>query len=424
MAEGDEVGAWRGRGIATALLVVLCAGCGPPVDRSESSSSAAASGGNPAARASAREADSVGGSLCTTLERTGLDGVDVTHADTVQYRITARSSVDLFRVTSGGFLAGGILQVANAGSNEIFLFDEDARLVRRMGGPGAGPGEFGILFFSHSDPDGEEVSGYDMANVRLTRFDGDGNVLGTLTVERSARDQYFDGVPLASGGALVMTRWRSGSVERVVGEVATRRIPILRFDASGGSPAAIAMLKGQEKIISPAPSGVPSETPVPFGVEPVWYADSSGCVVWIDGDDPVLQLHDVESGGRDSLVIRGVPSRITDQVWAARMEALVARYAESYPGRDLYAGLEQRERHQIASWVLYDGAGRIWLESFHERDQDARGWWGIDLVTGETVWLDAPQGSYRMLAVSPGRAAILLRDQLEVETIALLELGG
>ena len=403
-----------GGGVFLAAAVVLLTACGP------GSNDAPAVGGSSSLPASAAALEPYG-SPCLALEAGGLSEVSAATPDTVPYRVAARSTTALFRVTSGGFLADGTLQVANAGSNTILLLNREAQLVGSLGGMGAGPGEFGTLHFSHAAPDGETLAGFDMANNRVTRFDRGGALLGTLTLEPSVRDQYYDAVPLDAGGALVMTRWRSGSVDRVVGEMVTRPIPILQFDAEGRNPAAIVTMSGRTGVVSRAPSNVIYTTQLPFGVEPVWYADPGGCVLWLDGTREAVYALDVESGVRDSLAVRGLETRVSDAAWQAEMDRWEARRTGPDTEWDRMAGAVKPERHQIASRILYDGVGRLWLEAFNEWHQTTRGWWGIDLRSGHVAWLEAPAETYRMLAVAPGRAAVVTRDALDVETVLLLE---
>ena len=410
-----------GGGVCLAGVLALLAACGPGPDAGAAaggSGSDVTAGGSSSVSAAALAAY---GSPCLALDAGGLGEVSAATPDTVSYRVAARSTTALFRVTSGGFLADGTLQIANAGSNTILLLDREAQLVGSLGGPGGGPGEFGALFYSHSAPDGETLAGFDAANNRVTRFDRGGALLGTLTLEPSARDQYYDAVPLEAGGALVMTRWRSGSVERRLGEMVTRPIPILRFDAEGRAPVAVVTMSGQIGVVSRAPSNVVYTTHLPFGVEPEWYADPGGCVMWIDGIGEAVHALDVESGVRDSLVVRGVETQVTDAAWQVEMDRWAARRTGPATDWDVMAGAEKPERHQIASGLLYDGVGRLWLEAFHERHRATRGWWGIDLRSGHVAWLEAPPDSYAMLAVAPGRAAVVTRDALDVETVLLLE---
>ena len=58
---------------------------------------------------------------------------------------TRELGIELFRVGDAVLLGNGGLALANTGDTEILLLAEDGSLVRRVGGRGEGPGEFGII---------------------------------------------------------------------------------------------------------------------------------------------------------------------------------------------------------------------------------------------------------------------------------------
>lgn len=66
-------------------------------------------------------------------------------------------------------------------SRSLFLFDANGRLLRRIGGDGAGPGEFRGNAGMVALP-GDGLALWDSRNARITMFDQDGNVAAMLPV--------------------------------------------------------------------------------------------------------------------------------------------------------------------------------------------------------------------------------------------------
>ncbi|HEX2168146.1 MAG TPA: hypothetical protein VHG09_13010, partial [Longimicrobiales bacterium] len=81
--------------------------------------------------------------------------------------------VVLFRVTGAYRLSDGRVVVADGGSSELKVFDDEGALTGTIGGPGEGPGEFRRLSYVGLLP-GDSVVVWDMGQARLTVFGPDG----------------------------------------------------------------------------------------------------------------------------------------------------------------------------------------------------------------------------------------------------------
>ncbi len=331
---------------------------------------------------------------------------------------------ELYRVTSAGFLSGSVLQVANAGTNEILLLDGTLSLTGRFGRSGGGPGEFGQLYFAHVTNGGRGIGAFDSNNRRITRFRADGEVVGTLTIQSSTMNQYYDAIPLDAGGALVMTRWRPGSTPLLPGSIATRPIPILHVGEDGSVRSVVASIPGQEQVISQGESGPARRLNAPYGVEPTWLASPDGCVVWLEGRAVALSFRIVGGGPPGRLPIGGINLEIGDAKWNAVVNQLAEAFRGYHPDEDPYGELQSPGAHQLASKLVYDGINSLWIERFHLRDEPAPGWWRLDLDSGRLGWLPAPEGTVGLMAADgQGQLAVLMKDQFDRERIALLRVS-
>lgn len=363
------------------------------------------------------------GQLCESLHSLAQLRPTVQLSDRPIEATTLATSGDLalYRVTSGGFLDSGHLALANAGSNEILLLDRALKFVGRIGSSGSGPGEFTQLFFVHVTRS-REVTAFDAPARRLTRFSEAGKVVGELTLRPSEIHRYYDAVPTLDGGALVMTRWRTGALPLRPGVVATRPVPILRFSADGVQTSVITVLPGPESIVSHGPGGLLRTLDRPFGIRPVWLAESNGCTVWLEGRKPVLRFRRYDDLPGE-LTFGGAEQSIPESEWEALVDSLRKAFGEHHPEEDPYRSIGNPGTHQLLSRLVYDGAHALWMEAYHRRAEPAVGWWRLELRTGDVSWLPAPAHAVALLAADrTGRIALLNRDALDREFVTLLRI--
>lgn len=97
-------------------------------------------------------------------------------------------------------LPDGSLAVPDRGSSEVRIFGPDGALLRRLGGPGEGPGEFTSL--RSAWPRGDTVEVWDSGARRITRFLPDGEV-DVVPVRATGRPLDAGVGPLGDGWVLV-----------------------------------------------------------------------------------------------------------------------------------------------------------------------------------------------------------------------------
>ena len=103
------------------------------------------------------------------------------------------------------FLPDGGLLVEDNRSAEIYVVDASGGVSRSIGGSGDGPGEFRNVT-ELSLLDGSAAAAFDRRLSRVTRFDRDGTLLGSLALERDFGGQgtiAYDAWPLAQGRTLL-----------------------------------------------------------------------------------------------------------------------------------------------------------------------------------------------------------------------------
>lgn len=176
--------------IVSALCVLVLAACGAP-----------------APDAAPVVVDSAGITLVTNtaeqfqaLETWSLDSVPLFEVAGAE-----GAEVVLYQVREVVPLRGGRLAVANDGSDEVLVLDREGHLIRRLGRPGDGPGEFQSTGSIIELP-GDSIGVYDYLRRRLTVFDPSAEVAREANLGPLASQTGWSRVlPLAGGDYVYFT---------------------------------------------------------------------------------------------------------------------------------------------------------------------------------------------------------------------------
>ncbi len=104
--------------------------------------------------------------------------------------LPGREAPELYRLLSAAFLPDGRVVVAHASGRELLLVDTSGSVVRIIGRPGSGPGEFRAIASVFATPRAQ-ILAFDQVQRRVVRFD----TLGTVIEQRSvATPTFADGV--------------------------------------------------------------------------------------------------------------------------------------------------------------------------------------------------------------------------------------
>lgn len=282
----------------------------------------------------------------------------------------------------------GRIYVVDQQARDVRAFDPDGRFIRRMGKPGAGPGELGQGAGPLFVGPGDTVYVPDIAQQRVTRFTTAGEPAGSYPVSMS------DGIPVkwmeAPDGDLVQQAMIMGLPDRP--DVQPGNL-LLRRDGSGAVvDTLLVMAAGQTMSFS---GGQPQVTL--FAPEPMWALGPEGRLVYGNNSRYRLEVYSPE--GTLERVIRRERERkpVTDadreefrrviqDAWkkagmppqAMEMMTRALSFADHYPAyanlfggpdRTLWVqGVQSPEsvRERGASFDLHDIGGPDW-EVFDER---------------------------------------------------------
>jgi hypothetical protein len=320
-------------------------------------------------------------------------------------------SVPLFLVASGFFAADGSLGLTNFGTNEILVFGTNGPLLARIGGAGAGPEEFRQISAARLSSDGETVVAFDLLAQSTKRFTLAGEFLGSERIDSLAVSRLDAVFPISDGGLIAQQRTTYGGT-RTFGEVRHGRVPILRISPTGTSMREIADLPASEQVTYELEPPRFSVSLIPFAARPWIIVDSDGCLVHPVEREPIVAVRTADGELLLRIVLPFLDLSLSSDAWDAQLQRWREGEHESFP--EIPQPFANRPGW---SGGQFDGEARIWLEQYHDLLDGASGWWVIDLLSGTVGFAPAPPGAARLIAVTPDRAAVVIQDELDVETV-------
>lgn len=334
---------------------------------------------------------------------------------------TTDAGLELFRVIGARLLDDGALVIANSGAHEILRLDDGGELEGRFGRQGGGPGEFGELTAIDIDADGNLLV-YDRREVRLTRFDPEGEVLETRRL--SSEDAVADLRPLGE--------WSDGRVPSVFGEVrvfgrtgeSRDTLPFFAVDPEGAGWDTLGIWPAQEWSNLEFTGGGMTRMEVGFGRTLV-HSGRGGRIAL--GSTDSLDVTVFDETGTESMRIAGWGA--DEAVEADAVEAWRAQYTNRIseipdPIRPEFerwvSEVPYRETYPAFGELLVDGEGQVWIGPY-PRDGEPQEW----LVVGEdgsvVAELTIPAGA-RVLDAVDGRVVLLERSELDEEIVVVAEI--
>lgn len=247
-------------------------------------------------------------------------------------------------------LPDGSLAVPDRGSAEIRVFGPDGELLRRLGGPGEGPGEFDNL--RSAWPRGDTVEAWDSDARRITRFLPDGEV-DVVPVRAAGRPLDAGIGPLGEGWALVSVDFGGGR-DRMGAE---------RISREGEHLGTVVELPGMARHRTPGMAGPHPVTPTAL------FAARAGRLYAAETLTPAVRVYDAAS---DS--VGAIPLFLPDpgdpgEVFRAVVDSAVAREEGRAAARpeETRRGLSAFPEPEAISrfWdLLVDPEGFVWVRSF------------------------------------------------------------
>lgn len=336
---------------------------------------------------------------------------------------------ELYRVRGAYLLPDRRLVVANGGSLQIIIFDPDGRPVRRLGGPGSGPGEFRDFTRVRRSSDGGLMI-FDFTNGRVTRLHPD-----------SAQPRV-EPLPELPGGHV-------GLPEDVFGDGGLLVTP------AGGPPTGNGLTRRQRALWRIAPDGNPTQlaefaelemyffdrVPRPiafrepfFGVT-AYYTAGQDRLIWGDTERFVLYEHALD--GRLTRLLRlRQPTRsygpadvrvLTDRVVSAH------RNEEARPAlRAVLSELPREGSVPMWGWpdyarsygpaLIMDDDGVLWVAEYHMPSDDHQH--TRTVIASNGAWLGTVPFPSRFSPWHIGHDFIvgIARDEFDVESIRVYRL--
>jgi len=333
------------------------------------------------------------------------------------------SEVPLYQADIAELLSdGGSFIIANGGTAEILKVATNGRVLARAGGRGSGPGEFRVLTLD-VDRVTDEIWALDRRSMRLTIFDGDLNLLETITAPEVVQGSRFIG---ASGGIAYFAR---GGFLDVVEQTPVPPLTPIVVDRRG-----VSTIKGEFAV----PLGINASwdfTPKSGvtaglsggaypGVKQVLLADG---VAIVDGRVGQVVFPDGDSIGIDAgCSTESLSPDAVEEAVAEHWSAMTWRNGEQTPDHvvDSIVGyVRQSIGGSVFSDALGAGDGTIWLRCLGGFD-DPEAYWSIyDPVARRVIGGAVLSTQFKLLDVGRGGRVLLgNRDELGVEFVSLYDL--
>jgi len=307
------------------------------------------------------------------------------------------------------------LYILDGGDHVVRAFDREARHLFSVGREGDGPGEFrrAQQVTMTSEP---AVAVWDRAQQRLTLLGEAGAVEETVTARISLLNPELLMVGRDGSFLLMDTRYDQPMAPETEG-VGT--IPVIRFSPDGEVLDTLDVLDGPATVRwarfewHPKPfSGVDLVT---GGREGVWLLRSdtaSAIQIGLAGD--TLRTIEWDPGDR--------------QVTASEIDAFFAFYVDLVGEREErleeIQGLRDSgmfaSRHPVASDLMADEAGRLWIkEPMRFSEETDRPWLVFDGEGRIVARMYMPEGDVRLFDADETHAVVRVEDALGVDRVEL-----
>jgi hypothetical protein len=351
----------------------------------------------------------------------------------------------LHKVSRAIVLSTGEIALANINS-EILVFGVQGDLRRTSGRKGSGPGEFQFLL-DIVRLDDDRILAWDPALSRVTVFGQDGRLDYMCTPQWGESAQVGGGFVGAFGDGSFVLELRSSSESRPSASDGFRRdtIPFLLFDHSGALIRSIGHFIRRQRYYS-ASSGYRLflfDTSVQSRL-------AEGELLVGENDSIALMRFDSSGTTGPRLNLDRSPRRVTDldieagwRAWEVR-QTLAAEeqlgQASLTLDRRAVLAMRARVRARVEEGVatarktiepaemlpayksiIVGSDGALWVEDYLSPTMGVSRWILMGAGFSPIGWIEL-QPNEQLLAAGPNSVVVLRKDQLDVESVAIL--GG
>ncbi len=378
--------------------------------------------------------DSAGVRITTiNLSPSALD--EWTLAPTSDLTLTSAETGDssaFARIGSARWLSDGRIVVVDAEARRLLLFDAKGTLLKVMGRRGAGPGEFRNVASVTLLP-GDSILTFDTSLRRLTVWHPDNGYVRSMPVGGTSLESWPADAWLWQGGRLVVLQLSITPQEAIPPGAGVRRWPmrarLTLQDASGralgSSPEFDGMYTGLYER---------GDTRLPFSNQP-FAAVARDRVYFGPGASFALAYLNSDFVPAGELRWPSHRENLTPaEVQAVKAEAVALAAGRVPPDQaarpfeiNFAAQILPKERPAIGR-VFVDHEDRLWVERFEatrlgSRIQKAGDRWTVLSRDGAPVARLRIPDAARLEDVRGTRALLVVRDSLDVQTVAVREIA-
>lgn len=322
-------------------------------------------------------------------------------------------------VTSGFVLPDGRIVVGHRRSPpDLRIFDATGRHERTIGGDGAGPGEFRVVF--SADALGDTIRVYDPGLARITRFASTGELL--------RMDPVAQVDPNAATRFILFPGPRDGGF-------------LGRSNAPRADPSSSGRAPGLSEIVLTDAVGAPRTDPLPIadgefetgprGPALVLFAPRAATLardtlVYVGaGDDFAIDVYGPDLTVRRRIRRTFTPRPVTDELAAAHVAERVAAVADPLRRSQLAQSLEGRpaRSHLPAhdAMFLVDDEGNLWVRGFMAPGDEDQVWSVFDARGAYLGDLTIPR-NLRLLSIASDRLVAVGLDSMDVQHVQVWEI--
>jgi hypothetical protein len=321
------------------------------------------------------------------------------------------STAELSDVTGIERLSDGRIVIGNGDTHDLRFYDSTGHFLRRVGGAGAGPGEFRSLGRLFLLP-GDTIVVSDVQLRRLTVFDSAGRLVRTSQLAAGTQGNPMvlltDRTFLARPGFLIQH-----------GQSGVRRDSawIIRYDLQGALLDTVGrFIAGENFVYSEGKQSLGG--PLPYGKDS-YYAARKGGFYFGSGDAP--EVHAYDAHGRMTAIVRfhRPPAAITD---AHIAQLRLPDDSASALWNRVLASLDFPKQFPAYAGMLRDANANLWLKDFGwPPDETAEIWQVFDANSRWLGALDMP-ARFNLMRVSGDYLLGIARDDLDVEHVRVYRL--
>ena len=313
-------------------------------------------------------------------------------------------------------LADERIAVADAGSQQIRIFDRDGRHARTLGGPGDGPGEFRALA-SMDHYVGDSLMAFDSRTSRVSIFHPDAGFTRSWTLESLGRGVFPSHAFALSDGSILVTHLR-GNMPGDPAGVIRNAAPMVRYSANGEPMNDVAELPGDEwyRWEDGQRSGLMS---LPFGKR--GHVAIQGSTVYV-GDAQGFEFRAFDASGESlGSVARPVdPIEVTPEdirrFESARLAGIADPTARQTAER-MHSDIPYPRTLPAYASLLTDQGGNLWVEAYEPDPEPAVRWTVIDQGGAVLTSQVAMPRHFRPHWIEDDFVLGVSRDDLDVEFV-------